>query len=1359
MRMSISRCLVFAVALIVGLVAELSWAGAGSELEKLKQGLQGSTDAMRLDAIRLAKIPEADAAKAAELLGPLLADKNTAVQQAASAALLNMKAAAAPALAAAIRKPDRGRKYALAILRQLGPNGKVALPALIDLVKENDASTRQAVMACFIALGAEARPAVPALVDLMRDPDLQVRVDAEAVLAKFGPDIIPQVSVALTRTDDLTKWPAVMRLLVRLQPRDQPLHPSVVAILTKHLGDNYAPLRLTAIRAVHDFGPSAKGMAPAIAPFLGEQNYLVRDLATNALISMGPDAGLAVKEYLKHANIDTRLAAASIIGGLAIQRKELAKELVVLLEDKDTRVRRKLATMLGASDGGEVIAPLVVLLRDTQAEVRVAAGQSLARVARNPRTPLAATVQNTIFGELHKIKDADARVAMLSVVGDLGPPSPEARAEFTKLFKDTHPEVRSAILRMWLRTVPPVPETKAYLEPVVTALFDRDLQTRRAAAQGLARLGSEGMALLLDVIENGDHPFARAEAVFALGALGANAKPALKQILTAARDPNLHVRIRATNLLNDLDPDAIAELLDDPDNGVRVTALLQIQREPARKAKAAIVKLLSHRDDEIRTVTARTAVRLGVLMVADVDHLLTDKDAKVRRAALQALDGQTTPALLKKYLGDEAAEVREVVSAALAKHGPSGYGLIAEALGAEDFRVQKTAANAIAPIVERADDLIPMLVDGLLSKEPGEWQGRAILRVNPALGARELARRARPTTLVSLLKNASPENQTLACLAIAERNDRGDEAMAQLVDLVKNPKTEVNVLAAATRALHLAGARDVVAQVAPDLTARLVAGTHEKSKRLRDDILIEQAGRWPGNPLDCVLAALQLGDFTDDANEWIIHHASINNTLGWISPNFVRVLGLFHSGNKRFRGRLSADAEIALKDHFWRFFHEAAPGRGPGVLPPSPDDIKVTLPIDRLVWATSAYLALDVLKDDPAYKDRRIQSRTVTELYDEWTLWWRDWAKHRATNGLWSEMGLASHQINIWPCMLNMIDCASDSVVKQRFKMLLDITAIEEEQISIQGTRGGRRGKKAGLGCGIDQWKDLLYGEAPRRFGEECANFNGIVWTTSYQMPTAAILLRKLDRPVSHYTVANQHFFNGSVFAFSAPNYLLASQLSQPNGSMEFPGAWQRLVFDDMNAIFFPHYVGSRRHVQHRNVYIMRSIRGDGERQAIDYTANLNVVERDGWFFASNGPAFAAIHVVGGYELEKSERKAIDAQRFNSLVLKDPQATVLLHAGDTLTFGSFEKFQAAIMKAPLKITDESLHYTGPKMVAIEFARNSDKLPVVDGEPYTYRSTTHVFDSPYLEATVGSTQVSVRVGTYAVVYDFEKNVIR
>lgn len=45
-----------------------------------------------------------------------------------------------------------------------------------------------------------------------------------------------------------------------------------------------------------------------------------------------------------------------------------------------------------------------------------------------------------------------------------------------------------------------------------------------------------------------------------------------------------------------------------------------------------------------------------------------------------------------------------------------------------------------------------------------------------------------------------------------------------------------------------------------------------------------------------------------------------------------------------------------------------------------------------------------------------------------------------------------------------------------------------------------------------------------------------------------------------------------------------------------------------------------------------------------------------------------------------------------------------------------------------------------------------------GQPYSPRSETMRFESPYLRGQVNSPQVTVRVGYYSAVYDFEKNTV-
>jgi HEAT repeat protein len=939
----------------------------------------------------------------------------------------------------------------------------------------------------------------------------------------------------------------------------------------------------------------------------------------------------------------------------------------------------------------------------------------------------------------------------------------------TALKNDPQPEVRSAAIRLLAQSIRAGPEGKEFHEPLLLALGDKDWSVRRSAGLALTKAGTHAAPGLIEVVEKSPLPGARAEAILALGMIGQGAKTAIKPLIEVIRDPKHgHLHTQALAALANMNPEAGAALLglfDDRDSGVRVMAINTLTADQARTAKDALLKMLRDPSEEVRQASAKALARSGADILQDVEPLLTDPQADTRAAAIQAIGPSATVATLGKFLRDEGIVAQQAGVVFLAKRGSDAFPTLIEALRSKNFRAERAAARTIALVPDRADDLIPVLVEVLLAKETQEPEAvaKTILRVNPTYGARLLAQQAQAPELIRLLKKAGflekeiPAVQELACLALAERGASARDALPALTELLKNPRTEVGVLGAAARAVNAIGPKDSAYRVAPDLIRRVVQGTHEKSRLLRGDGMsnLMRVGL-KAETFEVILAMLSLDVDADEANEWIIHHANASNSWNLAGPNLVRILALFHSRSKLGPRRLTPDAEEALQAHLWRYLQQALPGKSPGILPRPLGDVSAVLPIDNLAWMTSAYLALDVLKDDPEYKDRKIQGRTPGELYQDWTTWWRAWAKHRALNGLWSEMGFTNHQTFIWPNLLNMVDLASDPVVKQRFRMLLDLTMIEEEQISMQGTRAGRRGKQNEVGSNLDPWKDLLFGEEPRRFADANINYRGIYWTTTYKLPPAAILLRKLNRPESHYAITNHHFHGGAVFAFAAPHYILGSQISQPKGSMEFPGAWHRLVFDDMNAVLFPLTEGGRQHVQYRNVYITRFAGSD--HPAIDFTAALKIVEKDGWIFVSNGPAFAGIHFDGGYRLERSGRKELGRQNCDSLFSKTPQSTILLHAGDVQTHSSFEKFQDAILKAPLTSTETSLRYTGPNMPAIEFFREPGKASLIAGTPQPSWSEGKVYDSPYLLGEAGQARITVRVGQYSAVYDFELSAI-
>jgi hypothetical protein len=207
-------------------------------------------------------------------------------------------------------------------------------------------------------------------------------------------------------------------------------------------------------------------------------------------------------------------------------------------------------------------------------------------------------------------------------------------------------------------------------------------------------------------------------------------------------------------------------------------------------------------------------------------------------------------------------------------------------------------------------------------------------------------------------------------------------------------------------------------------------------------------------------------------------------------------------------------------------------------------------------------------------------------------------------------------------------------------------------------------------------------------------------------------------------------------------------------------GRWSGVIFRDGAAVYMDPYTGEKWNVQNRDVMIAQRYKGSvykGDAR-VDFAGIKGITEKDGWVFADNHNAYAAVRIIkGGYYWNEAAR--------HRLYLNDQYSPILIQTGRKAVFGSFEKFQQAILAAPLNLTGDVVDYTGPNSSRIEFSmcKDSDEnpypkcLPKIDGEEldlnlkYNYRS-------PYLNNTVGSDVVTVSYGDSKWEYDFENNTV-
>lgn len=228
--------------------------------------------------------------------------------------------------------------------------------------------------------------------------------------------------------------------------------------------------------------------------------------------------------------------------------------------------------------------------------------------------------------------------------------------------------------------------------------------------------------------------------------------------------------------------------------------------------------------------------------------------------------------------------------------------------------------------------------------------------------------------------------------------------------------------------------------------------------------------------------------------------------------------------------------------------------------------------------------------------------------------------------------------------------------------------------------------------------------------------------------------------------------------------------LDDPEARFPVVGARNKRADDEMCAIYVevektrggrpqhPHWS-----FQHENVLMIQRItpqrNGMGSystgRMSIRFHGHkLSKIEQDGWIFASNGKAFAAVRFLdGGYEWDKAGELASPANFHSKSTTR-----VLIHAGDIDAFGSFDAFRAAVLAGALTVEQDRVVYQPAGGVRLTCYRydvldhQHFKLPEVDGKPIDLRPDW-TFRSPYINSKFGDDRVTVTVGPIETVYDF------
>jgi HEAT repeat protein len=224
----------------------------------------------------------------------LLDDPSPHLKQRAAEALGLAGAAAEPAVPAIIKNlqgSDFGvRQRAADALGYVGRQPTLAIPALIDALKDSDVGVQLYAARSLGSFGDRATNAISSLLVNFTAKDYRTRGSAAIALSKISPEItakqvVPSLFRQLEDTNSWRNGALVDLLQLNLEP--DVMIPHLIKALDESNGSDNS-FQVNAIQGLGKYGPAAKVAVPKLIPLLADENYFVREHATNALDKIEP---------------------------------------------------------------------------------------------------------------------------------------------------------------------------------------------------------------------------------------------------------------------------------------------------------------------------------------------------------------------------------------------------------------------------------------------------------------------------------------------------------------------------------------------------------------------------------------------------------------------------------------------------------------------------------------------------------------------------------------------------------------------------------------------------------------------------------------------------------------------------------------------------------------------------------------------------------------------------------------------------------------------------------------------------------------------------------------------------------------
>ena len=536
---------------------------------------------------------------------------------------------------------------------------------------------------------AQENNELDAITKRLESKNLREKVEAVRLLGEIGSPAsaaVPSLLPLLEDKDAGVRYESIIALGRIHQEPEQ-----VVPALIRQLDDQGPVVQHAAINALRHFGDEAESAIPQLRKFLNDKTPLISLSAARAIAEISDTGTEAIEEAksvlvasLQNPNPEI---AGSAISGLVILSVSALPDIVALLDSKEV------PTVCNACDALAAIGP------------------------SDPKTISKLT-------ELAKSEDSTVRWHAMIAIGEGGKESKSALPSLIAGLKDEDANVRYSAQQALYRLGEPA------LPALIASLDDEQIQSTAAGILGGMGPAAGSAAAPLAHLLDSPNQAVRREAIFALAAIGSDAKAHVPGLVAALEDKKF------------------------PFPGVAAYSLGRLR---AKSAEEAIRSALDASSDPLTSLAMACAlIEIDPENDENVNHALPhitaslrDERPEFRREAALALGRMGTRArvvapTLMEGLNDPDPIVRRECLVALAEIAPKGQSAVnvfTKILGTPDPELRSVACYALGRIGKSASSAIPALNQMLKGSDPHEktlaaW---ALVRVSPDVKTKEVA--------------------------------------------------------------------------------------------------------------------------------------------------------------------------------------------------------------------------------------------------------------------------------------------------------------------------------------------------------------------------------------------------------------------------------------------------------------------------------------------------------------------------------------------------------------------------------------------------------------------------------------------